>query len=138
MRQRRNKAATRATLYVLDSRTKEPPQLPDGDWHELTLQWWRNVWSSPMAPEYLEADLHGLILLAHLIEQYWRDPQVKTAAEIRAQSQLFGLSPLDRRRLQWEVRRVEGGGVQRPGGRAGAPAPTRRDPRSILRTASGA
>lgn len=133
MRQRRNKTSTRATLYVLEGAKKNTaPELPEGDWHELTQLWWKNVWSSPMAGEYLESDRHGLILLAHLIEQYWRDPKTTIAAEIRMQEQRFGLSPIDRRRLQWEVKKVEGEGRGR-GGR-GRPVPERsKDPRSILR-----
>lgn len=133
LRQRRNKSATRATLIVLEgAKKKATPELPEGDWHELTRLWWKNVFESPMAGEYLEADLHGLILLAHLIEQYWRDPKPTTAAEIRMQEQRFGLSPIDRRRLQWEIQRVEV-----PGKGKGKLRPERsKDPRSILREAS--
>lgn len=130
LRQRRNKVSTRATLVVLDTKRKAVPELPKGDWSALTLAWWKNVWASPMSEEFLEADHHGLILLAHLIETYWRDPKTQTAAEIRAQEQRFGLSPLDRRRLQWEVKRVEGSGRLKPRGTVGARS---RDPRSILR-----
>lgn len=130
MRQRRNKTSTRATLYVLDPPKKPDWKLPEGDWHPLTLTWWEGVLGSPMVSEYLQADYHGLILVAHLIEQYWTDPKVATAAEIRMQEQRFGLSPMDRRRLQWEVRRIEG--TERPP----APPATRRDPRTILRNIS--
>jgi hypothetical protein len=130
LRQRRNKTSTRATLVVLETKRKERPELPAGDWSVLTKRWWTNVWASPMAEEYLEADHHGLILLAHLIEQYWRDPKVTLAAEIRAQEARFGLSPIDRRRLQGEVKRVEGNG-KKPGGRN--IRPRSRDPREILR-----
>lgn len=60
-----------------------------------------------MAAEYLEADIHGLYILAELVDQYWIAPSKDLAAEIRLQRQCFGLTPIDRRRLQWEVERVE-------------------------------
>lgn len=86
-----------------------------------------------MAHEFLDADVHGLFMLADLIDQYWRDPSKDLAGEIRLQRQSFGLTPLDRRRLQWEVERVEQAGRKRqqlpppPAPEAGD------DPRKLLR-----
>lgn len=112
-RQRRNKTTT-ATL-VDDAPRKLNPKLPkreDGEpWHAQTLQFWKLVWKSPMAPEYVEADVPGLIRLATLIDAFWKADVgkiVALSAEIRLVGQNYGLSPLDRRRLQWEVKRVEG------------------------------
>jgi hypothetical protein len=56
-----------------------------------------------MAEEYLRADTHGLYRLAMLIDMFWRDPNKQLAAEIRIEQQAFGLTPLDRRRLQWSI-----------------------------------
>jgi len=52
------------------------------------------------------------------------------AQEIRMQGQRFGLSPIDRRRLQWEVERAETAGRHRQ-----PPPRTKRvkDPRQLLR-----
>jgi hypothetical protein len=76
-------------------------------WHPVTLAWWRVIWRSPMAAEWLEADRHGLFRLAVLVDLFWREETVEVArkleAEIRMQSTCFGLSPIDRRRLQWEM-----------------------------------
>jgi hypothetical protein len=80
-----------------------------------------------MASEYLRSDEHGLLLLAELIEAFWREPSTKLASEIRLQGQGFGLTPIDRRRLQWEVQRVEQEGQRR----RPAPPPTT-DPRRAL------
>jgi hypothetical protein len=60
-----------------------------------------------MAPEFTESDVHGLLVLAVLVDEFWVDPSKELAAEIRLQRQCFGLSPLDRRRLQWEIERSE-------------------------------
>ena len=60
-----------------------------------------------MASEYLQVDLHGLYMLAALLDRFWQAPSTALAAEIRQQRQCFGLTPIDRRRLQWEVERAE-------------------------------
>jgi hypothetical protein len=115
IRQRRNKTTTAATLTAVHA--VRPPKLPDRvddegspvEWHAQTLQWWKDIWSSPMAPEFLKSDIHGLFLLAELEDMFHRAPspsqKIELAKEIRLQRQAYGLSPIDRRRLQWEVDR---------------------------------
>lgn len=113
--QRRNKASTRATLPTEESAaTAEVPPLPDldrGRWHAMVVRWWEKVWTSPMAAEYLEADKEELYLLARLHQDFYKAKKAserqKIAAEIRQQGVRFGLSPIDRRRLQWEVEKGE-------------------------------
>lgn len=103
---RRNQSTTRATLSPVHD-VKAPP-LPAGrEWHWQTESWWRDVWASPMAPEYDDSDKHGLFMLAVLVDEFWKKPTWTTAAEIRLQRQCFGLSPIDRRRLQWEIEKVD-------------------------------
>lgn len=77
------------------------------EWHPLTLRSWKNAWKSPMASRWLESDIDGLGRVALLWETYYRGGDAKILAEIRLQEQRFGLSPLDRSRLQWEVERGE-------------------------------
>ena len=88
-------------------RTRPPrqraPRLPDRDWHPLTRAWWSDVWGSPMTGQFLEVDRHALLRLAVLVDLFWRDPTKDLAAEIRLEQQAFGLTPIDRRRLQWAV-----------------------------------
>jgi hypothetical protein len=69
----------------------------------MTVAWWRDVWRSPMAKEFLEADKHALFRLAILIDRFWLEPSKELGAEIRLEQQAFGLTPIDRRRLQWSV-----------------------------------
>ena len=108
LRQRRNRTSTRAVLPAERRERKRAPQLPRNQaWHKLTRAWWRDVWRSPMASEYLEVDLHGLYMLAALLDRFWQAPSTALAAEIRQQRQCFGLTPIDRRRLQWELKRAE-------------------------------
>lgn len=157
LRQRRNKVAGAAMLPAEGS-LLPPPVLPDrgcadcsatgkfkdercpscsgtciAPWHPFVLAWWQDVWASPMAVEFLKADTHGLFVLAELRDQFWRTGDRELAAEIRLQEQRFGLSSLDRRRLQWEVERVE---QARKGRRTDSPDKKKRpvvDPRRFLK-----
>ena len=118
LRQRRNKVLSRAQLVAdrgglapEDTRLRAPKLPPDVEWHPLTLSYWRAVWRSPMASQFLEADRQVLFRLAHLVNHYWTTtkPSTLTAleAQIRQEEARFGLSPLDRTRLQWEIERAE-------------------------------
>jgi hypothetical protein len=84
-----------------------------------------------MASEYVQADVHGLYRLAALVDAFWHEPDKELAAEIRLQQQCFGLTPLDRRRLQWEVERVEE--VTRRRAQRQPQAAAGEDPRAALR-----
>jgi hypothetical protein len=56
-----------------------------------------------MAAEYHSSDKHALFMLAVLVDGFWRHPSKEIAAEIRLQRQAFGLTPYDRRRLEWTI-----------------------------------
>jgi hypothetical protein len=85
-----------------------------------------------MAAELLEADIHGLYVLADLVNRYWSKPSVQLAAEIRQQRQCFGLTPIDRRRLQWEVQRVDPDSARALKSPPAQPAESVRDLLSVL------
>lgn len=108
LRQRSNKKAGAHTITAAD--TPKIPVIPNPDgrtWHKLTLTAWTNAWSSAMASQWLETDIDALGRLALLWDEFYRAPSdSKVMAEIRLQEQRFGLSPLDRSRLQWEVSRA--------------------------------
>jgi hypothetical protein len=73
----------------------------------LTLQVWREWWESAMASQWLPTDVAGLGLIAILYDEYYKQPHVDYVKEIRLQRPCFGLTPLDRSRLQWEVSRSD-------------------------------
>lgn len=141
-RARRNKVAGARTLTAApDAVVPELPVAAGLDWHPMTEAWWRDIWRSPMAPEYEQSDIHGLYVLAVLVNAYWFEPSQSLAGEIRLQRQCFGLTPVDRRRLQWEIDRAEAAeestaarrAVSRP--RAAAQPASRKgsaDPRTLL------
>lgn len=110
-RQRTNKAATTALLPAEAKPIVATPKLPAHPekkaWHPLAKQFWADVWTSPMASQYVEADVHGLIRMLILTDAFMREPSVSVSAELRLLSQNYGLSPIDRRRLQWTVAKSE-------------------------------
>ena len=114
VRARTNKTSTRATLSEPDGDVVIPP-LPtryddEGEevaWHRMTLMWWADLWPSPMAQEYHPSDIHGLYRLAHLIDNFWNKPTDKAHAEVRLAQKDYGLTPLDRRRLEWTIENTE-------------------------------
>lgn len=136
-RARRNKTATNSTLKA--DAAIVAPELPPNSWHPMTLAWWRDLWASPMAPEFEDSDRHGLFKLAMLQDDFWTAETAKerkeASAEIRLQEQRFGLSPIDRRRLQWEIEKSEEAverGTKRRGIRP-QPKSGGSDPRAVLR-----
>lgn len=117
VRQRTNKAPSRATLYPLREDEIEVPPLPaihdkDGNevlWSAHTLRWWLRIWSSPMAPEFHKSsDIEGLFRMARAQEDFW-SPKTSASGRLAAMAELrhwetqFGLNPLARRRLEWTI-----------------------------------
>lgn len=108
LRQRTNRKAGAAKLEA--AANAAVPTIPNPDertWHPLTMKAWEHAWTSPMASQWLETDTDALGRLAVLWDEFYKAPDAKVLAEIRLQEQRFGLSPLDRSRLQWEVSRAE-------------------------------
>jgi hypothetical protein len=131
LRQRTNKKAGFAVLT--EAPAGEPPPIPnpDGrDWHPLTVQSWEKAWHSEMATKWLDSDVEGLGRLAILWDEFYKEPKTLTMAEIRLQEQRFGLSPLDRSRLQWEILRTDDAERRKP--KPELPRRTGTDPRAIL------
>jgi hypothetical protein len=78
----------------------------DGDFLPATRKWWEAIWSGPVAKHWLVADVASLELLAWMRDQVARgDGRAMLFREIRALEDRFGLSPVSRRRLGWDVTR---------------------------------
>lgn len=148
LRQRRNKTTTQATLpSEAASKRRKVPALPKRDnpaekWHPRVLDWWKAVWTSPMAGEYLGPDMKGgLYLLAELHQRRWTEKDTRSlvslASEIRQQEVRFGLSPIDRRRLQWQVEQAEQATekTETRRKRKASDALAKKDPRDVLKMA---
>jgi hypothetical protein len=141
-RRRRNVAASASTLSR--EHDLKVPDLPDRDtgWHEMTGEWWVDIWSSPMSPEWDDSDIHGVFILAAIYDDIWRGASAKdrkdAAAEFRLQRKDFGLTPYDRRRLEWTIEQADeaqskGRKRRSEPEREPAPQPGSDDPRAVLR-----
>ena len=107
-RRRRNSGSKPRRLPVSGGKLRKVPALP-GKTGMLpaTRAWWATVWASPMAAVYIEADVPALARLAGLLDRVQRgDTSSRLLGEVRALEDRFGLSPLSRRRLQWELEPV--------------------------------
>lgn len=133
-RARRNKTTTRALLSAVSN--PEIPELPSHtEWLPPVLEWWNRAWSSPMAPEWDDADQDAMFLAARLMQQFWDNEtrpaaRTQTATEIRHVLKECGLTPMSRRSLQWEIEKVDEAQTRGEQRRAGKPRPSgKSDPR---------
>ena len=129
-RQRGNKTSTKATLQERDPDTIKIPPLPEPEdyigsafpaghelyqearWNGAVVRWWQEIWSSPMSSEFTESDMHGLYLGCTYLHQMLNPlnkATEKTAYAMRFEGvqKNFGLNPMARRSLQWEIARGE-------------------------------
>jgi hypothetical protein len=104
-RQRRNRVASAAVLT--DEGEIVIPELPEG-YDKRTVRWWATVKKSPMHEEYTASDWEGLLAVAALYNLWWMTGDTKAHAEFRTAAKDYGLNPMARRSLQWEIKRAEG------------------------------
>src|SRR4051812_45370075 len=102
-RQRVNRKSTRATLYR-DGNRKIPriPHHPGGAWHPQALDFWHELWLSPMAQEYdPKTDLHGLFTLVLAYDDFLRANNARerqaASSEMRLVGAQYGINPMARR-----------------------------------------
>lgn len=125
-RARGNKSSTRATLAVVEN--PEIPPMPDPleyvpspfpvgsdlysepAWFKAVVDWWEDIWSSPMSSEFSDSDIHGLYIGCVLFQESI-NPMNKITERMAAYTKFegvvrnYGLNPMARRALQWEIDR---------------------------------
>jgi len=108
--QRRRRNATGGRKVELGAQKVSIPPLPgDRDWHPRTVECWRVVWSSDVAGIWIDVDRLALERWAALLDLvHTGADKTFTHQEIRMLEDRFGLSPLARRRLQWEIDQAAG------------------------------
>lgn len=141
VRARRNTASTAAKIArPANAEIPELPEREDG-WHQLTRDWWNDIWASPMSPEWDASDVHNVYIAAAIYDDMWTASTAKerkdAAAEYRLQRVDLGLSPYSRRRLEWTIESADEAkerGQQRRQRRApSGNVDSGDDPRSVLR-----
>lgn len=110
---RRNKSATRRTLSAEhDVKAPPLPKLEGVEWQPITRKWWRELWASGMAPEYLAVHRYGLFRVAMLFNQFF-DPDTELKQQLEIQVRLekaeadYGINPMAMRRLEWQIVETE-------------------------------
>lgn len=117
------------------------------DWHVQTEAWWNDVWTSPMAAEWDQSDVHNVVVVALLYDDIWTASTARerkeALSEYRLQRADLGLSPYSRRRLEWTIESADEAkdrGQQRRERRSGEGRPltpaaaAAADPRNVLRS----
>ena len=156
--QRRRKLGQGATLRPVADIDVDVPKFPKGRgkrWSAYVKAYWSDVWSSPMAPEYdRSTDIYGLTRVCDLMQELedlrngegeFRYEHQRHATIDRKETtlakigQLYGLTPLDRRRLQWTIETGERAEEQTRARRnrqtmAVKPDTTSEDPRKLLQS----
>lgn len=102
-----NKPALIDRLLVADG---AKPPMPEGNWHPAVVEWWNDIWSSPMHTEWVQSDVHNLYILTQLLQDFWTakssSGRKEAAVEFRLQRAELGLTPYSRRRLEWTIERA--------------------------------
>ena len=139
------KAVLVERLTADDDPTPRLPARPSG-WHSQTESWWADIWASPMSNEWHESDIHNLFVCAMLYDDMWcgetATARQKAASEFRQQRAVLGLTPYDRRRLEWTIEVADEskarGEQRRQSGQPPAPPtgkqPPAADPRALHAT----
>lgn len=119
LRQRRNRYANSTTIEAAPA---QKPALDSVDlgvdllgenlaWHPEARRAWDTWWSSPIASEWVDADVPGLIETIRLVNDFWTEPKADTRRSLRAEVRMslreYGLSSLGRLQLRWELKRLD-------------------------------
>ena len=111
VRARRNRVSTNRTLRGVGS-SKVPALPSDVVWRKPVVEWWGRAFSSPMSDEWTVADVDSMYMAAALLQSFW-DPECGVDLRVRITGQVVrilgecGLTPMARRRLQWQVEQGE-------------------------------
>ncbi len=129
-RRRRNKGQSDWQQLPAEGRKGEIPEpRTERKLGDIARQYWETLWTSPMAVTFTDADIQPLSRLAVLVDDRARSEsgdglieivesnysdEVEVVVgrfagdgEIRQLEDRYGISPLARRRLQWEIKQGE-------------------------------
>lgn len=79
-------------------------------WFPAVKDWWTDIWSSPMSSEFNDSDVHGLYLGCMFFQESLNPlnkmaERMSAATKFEAVVRNYGLNPMARRALQWEIDR---------------------------------
>lgn len=86
-------------VRVLEAEPAPQPELPAGDWPDLTRRWWSTWACHPLAHEFTALDWSFLLDTARIHAAFVAG-ELKLAAELRLRVAKYGTTPEDRARLR--------------------------------------
>ena len=105
---RRRNAPTHSDQVVTDDGQVRGPEL-DGPYAPQTLAWYDTWRRSPQAQLFEETDWSRLVLLAPIVDAYFRRPSAAALSEIRMNEERLGATVVDRMRARIKVQRDDEG-----------------------------
>jgi hypothetical protein len=131
-RRRRNAVPGIATLAKSGREGPAPEPETSVVLCDVARRYWDAIWASPMALVYTDVDVFPLSRMAVLVHERETERSTAGDSELRQLEDRFGVSPLARRRLNWEI--DQAGKAAQDADDAPAPRPTRTkgDPRLTL------
>jgi hypothetical protein len=106
---RRRRNATEPETVIVNDGELRGPELPEGvlpgdeEWHPMTVRWWHEWRTSPMAANFLGTDWAFLLDAALMHHTAWTKGKWEFLSEVRMRSAKFGATPEDRARLKLKV-----------------------------------
>lgn len=95
---------------IMDNGFVDPydEDLPAPEWSPAVVKWWEDIWTSPMASEFVKADYHGLYLGCYYLHEslnpfYKLSDRVSASKAFEATLKNFGLTPSAREGLRWQI-----------------------------------
>lgn len=85
-----------------------PEEEMQPEWNPAVVEWWNDIWTSPMAKEFVDSDIHGLymgcVFLHESLNPFYklgdRNAAFKNFETIQKN---YGLTPSARESLRWSI-----------------------------------
>lgn len=78
------------------------------DWNPAVVEWWESIWTSPMASEFVDADIHGLymgcVFLHESLNPFYKlGDRTSAFGKFEGVQKAYGLTPSARESLRWTI-----------------------------------
>lgn len=98
------------------------------DWLPEVRKAWARIWDSPLAGELAEEDQILLAVAFEALQKFYEKPTVLGGKVVMGIFAPFGITPLDRRRLNWTRQKPQEQAQKKPA----SAVHTGADPRDVL------
>ncbi len=101
-RRNRNPLKGGGWVQLPEGRKGPAPSCAGYGLNRSSQSWWRSIWRSPMASQWVDGDVPALLELA-VLRQRLLDGKISVAPEVRLRTNEFGLSPAGRQSRRWMI-----------------------------------